>query len=144
MSTNIDSSKTWYLCGPMSGRAHFNIPFFDAVAARMRAQGFVVISPGELDSEEIREVALASPDGAPLGARHGSWGDFLSRDVKIVADCVDGLILLPGWFNSRGARLEVFTGLLSNKLFGVYDEFSEYVVAHSSEWVRHVLSQHMP
>jgi hypothetical protein len=44
-----------------------------------------------------------------------TWGDFLSRDVKIVADECDGVVVLDNWFRSRGARLECFIAVNCNK-----------------------------
>lgn len=100
-----------YLGGPMTGIAQFNFPAFDAAAADLRKQGYEVVSPAELDDPETRELALQSPDGAPgSGSAHGqTYGDFLARDVKLLADDgVEAVIVLPGWEHSTGARLETF------------------------------------
>ena len=102
-----------YLAGPMTGIPQFNIPAFDAAAARLRAEGFDVVSPAELDDPATRAAALASPDGAPgSGSSNGeTWGDFLARDVKLIADGgIEAIAVLPGWDRSRGARLETFVG----------------------------------
>lgn len=116
------SKMKWYLAGPMSGIPQFNIPLFDKATAALRAGGLDVISPAELDNEETRAAALASPDGSPgSGTTNGeTWGDFLARDVKLVADEVGGIIFLPGWHRSRGARLEAFVGLLCGHRFMQY------------------------
>lgn len=106
----------WYLAGPMSGLPQFNIPAFDAAAKMLRDTGLKVISPAELDAPEIRAKYLASTDGASLPDTP-TWGTFLSRDVKIVADQVKGVILMPGWEKSRGARLEAYVGLLCGHQF---------------------------
>ncbi|HET7070134.1 MAG TPA: DUF4406 domain-containing protein [Nocardioides sp.] len=103
-----------YIAGPMTGRPQFNIPDFDAAAADLRARGYEVVSPAELDDPETRAAALASPDGAPgSGSSNGeTWGDFLARDVKLLADGgIDGIFVLPGWATSRGARLETFVAV---------------------------------
>ena len=110
--------KVWYLCGPMSGIPHYNIPAFDAAAVALRANGYNIVSPAELDDPEVRAASYASPDGrSPTGR---SWGDFLARDVKIVADEVQGMILLEGWQESRGAKLEVYVGFLCDHEFRLY------------------------
>ena len=114
-------SNRYYLAGPMTGIAQFNFPAFHAAAARMRALGFAVISPAEEDAPEVRTAALLSPDGK-LGhdiAGH-TWGDILAKDVKIVADHVQGIVFLPGWEKSRGARLEAFVALLCGHEFAEY------------------------
>lgn len=106
-----------YVCGPMSHRPQFNIPAFDAAAEALRALGHEVINPAEEDSPAVRAAALASPHGDPadLIPTGETWGDMLARDVKIVADGIDGVVVLPGWHASRGARLEVFVALLCCK-----------------------------
>ena len=109
------NKHAWYLAGPMTGIPHFNFPLFIRVAAELRsAHDLVVISPAELDDEATARAAMASPDGDPSTRlpNRETWGDFLSRDVKLIADSVGGVILLDGWQKSRGARLEAFVGLL--------------------------------
>src|SRR4030067_356291 len=96
---------------PMTGYPQFNIPVFDAMAALLRDEGYDVVSPAELDDPEVRAASLASPDGAlqTLETHGQTWGDFLARDVKLFADDgIDGVVVLPGWAKSPGARLETF------------------------------------
>lgn len=117
-------TKYYYIAGPMSGIPRFNIPAFDEAAANLRAAGFNIVSPAELDDPITREMAYNSPDGSTLQAKHPngeSWGDFLARDVKIVADKVQGIIALPGWAVSRGARLEMMVALLCGHELLEYD-----------------------
>jgi hypothetical protein len=99
-----------YIAGPMTGRAHFNFPAFDCAVASLEYQGFECVSPADLDEYGTRLEAINSPDGAPGsgGAGDATWGDFLSRDVKVIADVVDGVALMPEWETSKGARLEAF------------------------------------
>lgn len=123
------STKHLYIAGPMTGLPQFNVPAFERMAARLRASGHEVVSPAELDSPAVREAALKSSDGKldENGKLAGeTWGDMLARDVKIIADVIrDGIVVLPGWQASRGARLEVFVGLLCGKTI--------YVDAHYGE-----------
>ena len=108
-------TKRIYLAGPMSGLPQFNFPTFDAAAKNLRSKGWDVVSPAELDDPKTRAAALRSPDGAPgSGATNGeTWGDFLARDVKLIADeGIEGIICLTGWQRSKGARLETFIGRL--------------------------------
>jgi hypothetical protein len=109
----------FYLAGPMTGYPKFNFPLFDAAAKMLRDQGYDIVSPAELDSPELREIALQSEHGTPgehEAAGH-TWGDLLARDVKIIADSCQGIALLPHWEKSRGARLEAFVGVLRNLEF---------------------------
>lgn len=108
-----------YLAGPMTGVPQFNFPAFDAAAHRLRGVGFDVVSPAELDDPDTRAAALASTDGAPgTGSSNGeTWGDFLARDVKLIADQgIEAVVVLDGWERSRGARLETF---VANRLCGI-------------------------
>lgn len=105
-----------YTAGPMTGHPYFNYPAFIKATEDLRALGYEVISPIELDDQDDRAAALASPNGSILTYTHGTgktWGDFLARDVKLLADDdIDAVVVLPGWKTSRGARLEVFVGHL--------------------------------
>jgi hypothetical protein len=103
-----------YIAGPMSGIPQFNFPAFLAAAELLREQGFDVICPAEIDNEEDGGLAMESECGN-LSETEKTWGDFLMRDVKIIADEADGVVLLPGWADSRGARLETFVAVQVQK-----------------------------
>ena len=108
-----------YLAGPMTGIPSFNIPAFDAMAKRLRTAGYEVVSPAELDDPTIRSISLDSADGAlaTLETHGATWGDFLARDVELIADDgIEAVVVLPGWETSRGARLETF---VANALCGL-------------------------
>lgn len=101
-----------YLAGPMSGFPQMNFPAFYAAAKKLREIGYDVVSPAELDDTYDAGIALSSLDGTPNHPTK-TWGDFLARDVKLIADGgIQGIIFLPGWEASRGARLEASLGLL--------------------------------
>jgi hypothetical protein len=122
--------KRYYIAGPMTGHPQFNYPLFDSVATKLRGMGFDIVSPAELDDPSIRKVALASKDGAfdPEAFSGGTWADFLARDVKLIADDVDGVILLPEWETSRGARLEAFVAL------GCKHDMKKYTEKEDGHW----------
>ena len=114
----------FYLAGPMTGYEQFNFPAFHTAALNLRTRGLNIISPAEMDAEsDIAEKAMASTTGDLVDANiKETWGDLLARDVKLIADGVDGIIFLPGWEQSRGARLEAFVGLLCDKELYTYCE----------------------
>jgi hypothetical protein len=107
------TAKRIYLAGPMTGIPAFNFPAFDAAAKDLRGKGWNVVSPAELDDPVIRREALKSKTGHEPNSRGETWGDFLARDVKLIADDgIEGIITLDGWRKSKGARLETFIGRL--------------------------------
>lgn len=77
-----------YVCGPMTGLPEFNHTAFDAETARLRALGYEVVSPAEIN-----------PNG-------GTWQECMKKDIAELMTC-DVLAKLPGWIDSRGARLEI-------------------------------------
>ena len=111
----------WYLAGPMTDIAQFNIPAFDEATDSLRSQGFTIISPAERDTYETRKAALgsASGDHKDLSIAE-TYGDMLARDMKILADEAGGVIFLPGWHNSKGAKTEAYIALAMNLKFGLY------------------------
>lgn len=81
-----------YLAGPMTGYPLLNFPAFEAMAARLRAAGFRVVSPNE-----INEVPGMS------------WEEAMRKNIPALCTC-QGIATLPGWDKSRGASLEVHIG----------------------------------
>ena len=135
---------TYYLAGPMRGLPQCNFPAFNDAAECLRRRGFHIISPAELDSAATRAEALACVGGEDLPTYGGETpGEILARDVRIVADEVDGLIFLPGWEKSRGARLEAFVGLLYGKAFALYRGYGIITGLHADA-VRYQLMRNMP
>ena len=130
----------WYLAGPMTGIAQFNIPAFDEATDSLRSQGFTIVSPAERDTYETRKAALgsASGDHADLSIAE-TYGDMLARDMKIIADEVDGIVFLPGWHESRGARTEAYIALAFNRKFAVYKDGTMLVIPKQAvkTWLVH-------
>jgi hypothetical protein len=111
-----------YVAGPMTGRPHFNFDVFDAMSEALRSVGYDVVSPAELDDPEDRARAMASEDGAPIHYTYGkTHADFLARDLKIIADQIDGIVVLPEWETSTGARIETFIGASYGKPIWQFD-----------------------
>jgi hypothetical protein len=121
----MNKDKIYYLAGPMTGIPQFNFPAFEEAAKVLRRDyGLIIISPVETDLPAPREFCLASSDGKldEKGLVGGeSWGKILGRDVELIADACSGIILLPNWDTSAGARLEAFVGLLRGYPLYEYD-----------------------
>src|SRR5690625_886848 len=78
---------TIYISGPMTGINDLNRPLFNSVATELRDMGYDVVNPVEL---------------CPPGM---GWSDCMRRDISALMEC-DSILLLPGWMDSKGARLE--------------------------------------
>lgn len=107
-----------YLAGRMTGTKGFGFRLFDAVADELRHRGIDVIVPSELEDAATRKVALASKDGDPADYYKLTGltrGRLLGRDVRIVLDDADSVIVIPGWRKSRGALLETYSAWLHGK-----------------------------
>ena len=78
-----------YLAGPMTGLPDFNYPAFNAAAAELRAMGFDVANPAE-------NPTPAEP----------TWPNYLRVALTQMLTC-KGVVVLPNWYSSKGARLEV-------------------------------------
>jgi hypothetical protein len=144
---SLDRDITWYTAGGMTGYPQFNYPLFLSVAKRLREAGYTVVSPAELDTPKMQALAMASKDGslATMEKESGeTWGDVLARDVKLISDKIGGIIVLPNWFLSRGARLEVFVGLLTNKQFAWWDEMIDMALPLPRSFIQMKIKENMP
>ena len=71
--------KRIYIAGPMTGLPDLNFPAFHAEAARLRALGYEVSNPAEIN-----------PDPT------AGWEACMRADIAELVKC-DGVALLPGW-----------------------------------------------
>ena len=78
-----------YISGPMTGLPELNFPAFHLKAKELRAEGRAVVNPAEIDEAP----------GRP-------WHEYMRKDIRLLMDC-DTIHMLPGWENSKGARLEL-------------------------------------
>ncbi len=85
----MDRPKRIYIAGPMTGLAEHNFPAFHATADRLRQAGWDVVNPAE-------------NFGGRTDLPHET---YLRADVALLVGC-DAIAMLPGWEDSRGARLE--------------------------------------
>lgn len=93
--------KRIYLAGPMSGLPGLNFPAFNREAARLRALGYVVVNPAEINDGA---PALPFASMTPCEQR-AHWRSAMRADIPAMLTC-DALALLHGWERSRGAQLE--------------------------------------
>ena len=85
----MDEARRIYIAGPMTGLPEHNFPAFHAAAERLRKAGWEVVNPAE-----------------NFGGRTNLPRErYLREDVAQLVRC-DAVALLPGWEESRGAKLE--------------------------------------
>lgn len=98
-----------YIAGPMTGYPGFNIPAFEAATTDLRARGYHVVSPVELDGPVDREVLLRSANGSHADLPpDADYESYLERDFEVIRTAgLDAIVCLPGWQHSKGARREV-------------------------------------
>lgn len=82
------SGRRIYVAGPMTGKPDLNFPVFHAAAAALRAEGWEVVNPAEINADPS-----------------AGWHDCMRADIKQLVDC-HAVLMLPGWEWSKGASLE--------------------------------------
>lgn len=91
--------RTIYIAGPMRGRPFFNFPAFDAARDRLKAEGWNVLSPADMDREVgFDESVDHEPSKQFLDAA-------LDRDIEAIKKA-DAIYMLRGWRESTGATAE--------------------------------------
>ena len=89
--------KRIYVAGPCTGVPDLNFPAFHAEAARLRALGYDVVSPAEING-----------DAAPTSGDHFEhWARCMALDIPHLLTC-DTVAFLPGFLNSSGSFVELF------------------------------------
>lgn len=78
-----------YISGAMTGHPQLNFPAFNAEAARLRALGYKVVNPAEVNCDPAK-----------------GWQDCMKAEIREMMSC-DTIALLPGWQTSQGAHLEL-------------------------------------
>ena len=85
----MNQAKRIYIAGPMTGLPEHNFPAFHTAADRLRQAGWDVVNPAE-NFGGRRDLPRAS---------------YIRADVALLIEC-HAMALLPGWAESRGAKLE--------------------------------------
>lgn len=77
-----------YIAGPMTGLPDFNTPAFNEAARELEAQGYEVVNPADNSGDTTQPYEY-----------------YLKLGLRQLLEC-EALAVLPGWWDSRGARLE--------------------------------------
>lgn len=93
LPSKFEFDRTYYLAGPMSGYAEHNYPAFDRAQTELRGTGVAVESPHTIP------WPTESAEGEEL------WKAMMREALRMLLSC-QGIILLGGWTESKGAMLE--------------------------------------
>ncbi len=120
-----------YIAGPMRGYDQFNFPAFDAAEKDAVSKGLSVISPAQMD--RANGIDPINNPGSAASAETESLNEIIARDcetlVALSTEAQDGMILLPGWEDSTGARAEVSIGLWLKLQFRFAEDLNMVVPA---------------
>lgn len=113
----------------MTGYENYNFPAFHRAAEALREMGHEVWSPAEMDEAEGVEP---SPTGQLPDPKQ--YAQFLARDIQVIADNeIEGIVVLPGWQNSGGAKTEVaFARALKLPVFALFHDALWEIPAYGS------------
>lgn len=93
-----------YVAGPMTGLPDLNFPAFHRAAAQLRALGYQVVNPAEINTDPAAD-----------------WLTCMRAGIKQLVD-VDAIVMLPGWERSKGATLEHAIAVgLGLQVFALFD-----------------------
>lgn len=98
-----------YISGPMRGYPNFNFPLFDHAQRLLEAAGHTCYNPAEHDRETYPDIeeweGFASGDTGKCP--QFNLPTSLAWDFASILKA-DGIVLLPGWERSSGAKAERF------------------------------------
>lgn len=130
----FDRSLCYYLAGPMSGLPDYNYPAFEEAKKFLEEEGIKVRSPHEINHGQHpmgtsytgvycgTMVTKYDGEGFPYGDECGEgpghpihnlergalpYAAYMKAGYRMLLGC-DGIILLKGWTESRGAQAELF------------------------------------
>lgn len=93
----------FYLTGPMRGLPLYNFPLFLSAGLLLRAKGYTIVNPAEMDLAAGFDVTMDLEKNKAIHG-HDIAKSFID-DFQAILEC-DGIIVLPGWEKSDGAAVE--------------------------------------
>jgi len=110
--TDTMKKKKVYLAGPMRGIPEFNFPAFMSYASKLRALGYIVMNPAEMDIEEHGDKVWKGRSGnIDELSKDITISSCLSRDLLCICKEADAVALMPDWHKSKGALAEKATAI---------------------------------
>lgn len=83
-------NKRIYISGPITGIKNYNREAFESAERDLLDAGYVAVSPFRIG----------------VTSKHKKWNDYMREDIKALMD-VDGVLVLPGYQQSKGAMEEI-------------------------------------
>lgn len=109
---DVEKPYSVYLAGPMTNRPQFNFPLFFDAAKVLRELGWKVLSPAEKDLEQIPWERMVTIPGFDTGNLQEymkncefTMENAMEWDLPAIQRA-NGIVLLPEWETSTGARYE--------------------------------------
>lgn len=99
------SIRTLYIAGPMTGMPDMNYPEFFDIQSKLEAQGYRVLNPARVDVEFPKACGHSRLDAGCTPCMERDWMWYMRRTINMMLEA-DGVALLRGWRNSRGAKIE--------------------------------------
>jgi hypothetical protein len=124
-----------YLAGPMRSKPNFNHPAFDEAALSLRARGWLVYNPAEMDRvlDGHNYLGYSIEEQEKVGLTNARR--YAQRDLNIVinelrAEDGDAIVLLPDWEQSIGSNAERAVGIWVGLRILTYKEALEEYYSH--------------
>ena len=115
------NSMIWYIAHPYSNDPEVNIRSVNVIAADLFQRGVHFYSPISM-THPIHEANCGHPDYAGDGT---DWELWLRFDEALMEKC-DGLILCPGWENSKGCCREIESFRAARKPIFLLEDFIRF------------------
>lgn len=96
---NLPDTYRVYIAGPMTGLPEHNYPAFNDLEDWLLNDGLGF----------FERLGVCNPARNFGGDTTREFREYMREDLGMLATC-DGIVLLPGWADSRGAKLEVSVG----------------------------------
>ena len=95
--------KTIYISGPIKNMTDGNMPAFDKAEKQLKEMGYETLNPHKIGEElNIRFFEMGKVP---------TYEDYLKEDIiQMLAKC-EKVLVLPGWRNSKGSKLEIAIAL---------------------------------
>ena len=104
----MSASLCLYIAGPMRHHKWFNYPSFDAAEVFLLDKGLKCINPAQLDRDAgFDAMQLPEDTNWSVLPDHLKLREVFLRDTEAICKRADGIYLLPGWQNSKGAKAEL-------------------------------------